>query len=154
MASRTVLIPLDGSETNVNIEDVVRRYIDPVETRLVLLHSVDTALGSGDLEKQAVDVEQRSLDDMPCDTPLCEQRERLIDDVERLRSAGYTVTGELRFGDTVQQIVEYVAEKQVALVALATPAYTGNGRPLPGSVADRVVRGLSVPVLLMRPNGE
>ena len=169
MPVRTVLIPLDGADAPIQIVRIVRTYIEPDEVRLVLLRSVELASGPSDSAHEQYIPAQRTEEALP-DSPdaddaastlvqtmretlLCEVQRQLAADVENLRGAGYTVTGEVRFGDLVQLIVEYVAEKHVALVALATPAYTGNGKPLPDSLADKIVRGLSVPVLLMRTNG-
>ena len=48
------------------------------------------------------------------------------------------------------QIIEYAETNQVDLIVMSTRGQSGLSRWLMGSVADRVVRGASVPVLLVR----
>ena len=74
----------------------------------------------------------------------------LAEDVEHLRSAGYSVRAEIRYGEASQRIIEFVNANHVDLVAMSTHGRSGLGRLVLGSVAERVVRGVSVPVLLMR----
>ena len=48
------------------------------------------------------------------------------------------------------QIIQYAETNQVDLIVMSTRGQSGLSRWLMGSVADRVVRGASVPVLLVR----
>lgn len=48
------------------------------------------------------------------------------------------------------EITGYVDDNQVDLIVMSTRGQSGFSRWLMGSVADRVVRGVSVPVLLVR----
>jgi len=50
-----------------------------------------------------------------------------------------------------ETIVNYASENNIELIALATHGRTGPGRVLLGSVADFVVRHISIPILLIRP---
>ena len=47
------------------------------------------------------------------------------------------------------EIVQYAETNAVDLIVMSTHGYSGFGRWLMGSVADRVARGASVPVLLV-----
>jgi nucleotide-binding universal stress UspA family protein len=49
-------------------------------------------------------------------------------------------------------IVEYAADNEVRLIAIATHGRTGPGRVLFGSVADHVVKQSRLPILLIRPS--
>jgi nucleotide-binding universal stress UspA family protein len=49
-------------------------------------------------------------------------------------------------------ILNYAEANGVDLIAMSTHGRSGIGRWLLGSVADRVVHGSQVPVLLVRPN--
>lgn len=53
-----------------------------------------------------------------------------------------------------QAILEYGQKHDADLIALATRGRGGLARLFRGSVADQVVRGASVPVLVYRPDGE
>ena len=48
------------------------------------------------------------------------------------------------------QIIQYAETNQVDLIVMCTRGQSGLSRWLMGSVSDRVVRGASVPVLLVR----
>ena len=54
-------------------------------------------------------------------------------------------------GPPGQTIVEYAAQNEIGLIAIATHGRTGPGRVLFGSVADYVVKQTRLPVLLIRP---
>ncbi|NIV38641.1 MAG: universal stress protein [Anaerolineae bacterium] len=51
-------------------------------------------------------------------------------------------------------IAEYAETNQVDLIVMSTRGQSGLSRWLMGSVADRVVRGATVPVLLVRTRKE
>ncbi|MFN2242410.1 MAG: universal stress protein [Anaerolineae bacterium] len=53
-------------------------------------------------------------------------------------------------GKPYVQIVRYAEEEQADLLVMSTRGQSGFSRWLLGSVADRVVRGATVPVLLVR----
>lgn len=55
-------------------------------------------------------------------------------------------------GDTAQTLIEMAASLHASLVVMTTHGRTGLTRFALGSVADRVVRGGTVPVLLIRSN--
>jgi nucleotide-binding universal stress UspA family protein len=55
-------------------------------------------------------------------------------------------------GDPADQIVRVATERQVELIAMSTHGRGALGRWIFGSVADRVARSATVPVLLVRPN--
>jgi nucleotide-binding universal stress UspA family protein len=51
-------------------------------------------------------------------------------------------------------IAEFAENHQVDLIVMSTRGQSGLSRWLMGSVADRVVRGATVPVLLVRAQNE
>ena len=56
----------------------------------------------------------------------------------------------VRFGDPVEQIVEEAKASRATLIAMATHRRTGIARILKGSVAERVERRTTVPVMLVQ----
>jgi nucleotide-binding universal stress UspA family protein len=56
------------------------------------------------------------------------------------------------FGAPGETIVEYSANNEVGLIAIATHGRTGPGRAIFGSVADFVLRHSRLPILLIRPS--
>lgn len=70
----------------------------------------------------------------------------------RLRSRGLRVeTRTLVHHQPARAILEYAADQGVDLIAIATHGRGVAGRLLVGSVADKVLRGATVPVLIHRP---
>jgi nucleotide-binding universal stress UspA family protein len=67
-----------------------------------------------------------------------------------LRSAGLTVDWVTRAGLPADAIIDYAAECGADLIAMSTHGRSGLGRWVYGSVADKVLRGADVPVLLVR----
>jgi nucleotide-binding universal stress UspA family protein len=57
-------------------------------------------------------------------------------------------------GHPHKQIVQFAESNQVDLIVICTRGHSGFNRWLMGSVADRVVRGAGVPVLLVRASKE
>ena len=71
---------------------------------------------------------------------------------ERVRARGYNVqTSIVRHQHPARAILEHAEREQVDLIAMETRAHRFVERLLMGSVADKVVRGAHVPVLVHRP---
>ena len=71
---------------------------------------------------------------------------------EGLKAKGLTVSWEVRRGSAAEEIVQCTQDQGIGLIALSTRGRSGLGRLLFGSVAQRVVRDVGVPVLLIRPD--
>ncbi len=72
-----------------------------------------------------------------------------------LRERGVVVVSRIApGGDTASTILGLVAEAEAGMVAIASHGESGVRRLLLGSVADKVMRGASVPVLMCRPKSE
>ena len=69
----------------------------------------------------------------------------------RLRKTGIKVSCVTMPGDPGETIVNYANENDIDMVALSTHGRSGLGRLAFGSVADFVLKGVRVPVLLRRP---
>jgi nucleotide-binding universal stress UspA family protein len=76
----------------------------------------------------------------------------LRDVAERLREQGIRASGVAFLGGGVAETLLHLARpERVGLVAMATHGRGGVRRFVLGSVADKVVRGAEVPVLVIRP---
>ena len=84
---------------------------------------------------------------------LAQAREKLEATAARLRQRGLTVDVAV-VSDTVpaHAILEWAASNPVDVIALATHGRGGWSRLALGSVADKVLRGAAVPLLLYRPH--
>lgn len=73
---------------------------------------------------------------------------------ERLRAAGIEVTTAARSGSPVDEINRFVAEHGIDAIVMGTHGRTGIRRLIAGSVAERVVRTSTVPVITVRHPGD
>ena len=70
-----------------------------------------------------------------------------------LRSKGIKVENHVRYGHAAVEILEHAERGKFDLIAMTTHGRSGVGRWLLGSVAEKIVRGSSVPVLVVRAEG-
>ena len=146
---RHVLIPLDGSP-------FAEQILEPGVTLGTLMGADHTLL---QVLRPATDHSAGfggSLEWPPRDQQHAEASAYLRRVVERrggrtLRVHARTVRDER---PTAQAILRYARTHDADLIALATRGRGGLARLFRGSVADRVVRGASVPVLVFRPDGQ
>jgi nucleotide-binding universal stress UspA family protein len=69
---------------------------------------------------------------------------------DRIRKEGVSVRVDVIEGRPHHEIVEYAQSNQIDLIVISARGRSGISRWLMGSVADRVIRGADVPVLLVR----
>lgn len=165
-----VLIPLDGSEFSRQILPQMDRFLEPEDCELILFRAaqppkvtsmpelppIPPAMGVGpgygpgspDLEKYRVYATQAE------ESLRVHLENELHPEARQLQDAGYTVSTEIRFGDPVVEIVRLVEDEAIDLVAMTTHGRSGLSRFLFGSVADGVLRSVSVPVMLLRSSVE
>lgn len=168
MQKHKVLIPLDGSAFSRQIFRAVREWFDPQTVTLVLLRvdGTPTLLPETALPHRFVSDtptgglyavyseemnESRALTPQQRQTLLGEQQQELQADAESLRALGYTVSTEVHFGEPAQTIINLINSEGINLVAMTTHGRTGFARLAMGSVAEQVLRGVNVPVMLLRP---
>ena len=77
-------------------------------------------------------------------------RDYLEDTAAGLRAQGIAVQAATVDGEPYMQIIRYAEEQGAGMIVLSTRGQSGFSRWLLGSVADRVVRGATVPVLLVQ----
>jgi nucleotide-binding universal stress UspA family protein len=69
---------------------------------------------------------------------------------KRLKDKGLTVESHLQQGNEAQLILEHSNQKDIDLIAMSTHGRSGVSRWLLGSVAEKVVRHATKPMLLVR----
>lgn len=143
---RHVLVPLDGSELSATILGPAADLAAAAGARLTLVHVVSSSaiLGARIFPLLPDDVE-----------PAMEKaREYLEARAEELRTRGLHVDVHVEEHEAPGRAIATIAEKLDAdLIALATHGYGGLKRALLGSVADKVLRGSPLPLLVRRPEG-
>jgi nucleotide-binding universal stress UspA family protein len=163
MPELKLLIPLDGSDFSRQAIDAVRGLFDADRVRLTLLRVGDAPAHLGGPPSRRTVTSEMMLPEPEEETHVWDSqewesaRQRLRDeitpDARRLERDGWTVDVTTAFGDPAEEIVAHVKDHGVDMVAMATHGRTGLSRALLGSVAESALRRLSVPVLMVRPDG-
>jgi len=144
MSCRRILVPLDGS-------DVAEQVLPPA-TLVAQAFGAEMIL----FQVSIVHVSGWSTGEwfMPLEgdfeTADRDTQAYLDRAASRLKQQGVSVSTATRVGAVAESIIEYAEANHIDLIAMCTHGRTGLGRWALGSVADRVLRAGSVPILLVR----
>jgi len=168
MMTRTkILIALDGSAWSRQILMPIRRLLTPADHELILLRVAELPAGivgapprlissswMSTMHESRHDIEYTLHPIYDSQQELNERdalEMTLLPDQQSLQRDGYSVTSLVRFGDPAEEIAELARSANVDIVAMTTHGQTGLRHLLLGSVAEQVLRDLTIPVLLIRP---
>lgn len=135
-----VLIPTDGSESAARAARYGVVLAEAYDAAVHVLSVVDERDYDG-VEAERVDAGKTAAEAQAGDA---------VDAVATLAGERGSVTTRLAVGVPSEEILRYVAEAGIDLVAMGTHGRTGAERFVIGSVAERVVRHADVPVLTVR----
>jgi nucleotide-binding universal stress UspA family protein len=142
---RHVLVPLDGSALAEQVLADALALGTPEQTAYTLVHVIEVEAGEHGTEFYAVTLDEPTLAQVRART------ERYLERVAaRIRAEGRQVQTAVEIGQAAPAILQYAIVQAADLIALTTHGRGGAMRPLLGSVADKVVRGAGVPVLIQR----
>jgi nucleotide-binding universal stress UspA family protein len=141
---RHVLVPLDGSELGESILEPAIELGTRWDAKFTLLHVVPTGRMVG---ARTYPIPMGHLEDR-----RDRAREYLATVSEKLQARGLEVSSKVVDHSSPARAILLVAESDgVDLIALSTHGHRRLTRAVLGSVADKVVRGTSVPVLVKKP---
>ena len=141
-----ILVPTDFSPQSDAALEYARALAEKFGSSLHLLHVLQDPFVSGPLGSELYVGETEGM------------RKALMDDAEgRVRTrltaqdrARFGATTEVVVGSGARTIVEYADAKGISLIVMGTHGRTGLAHAFMGSVAERVVRTASCPVLTIR----
>ncbi len=141
---KRILVPIDGSDTSDRALQEALTLADG-KAQLLLVHVVE--------EIYPLDAEGYAFIDFAALREVAQQSGKRL--LAKAKEAAQGVKVETQMldaeGERVAQVVESVAAQWSAdLIVIGTHGRSGFSRLLFGSVAEGVVRGASVPVLLVR----
>ncbi len=142
-----VLVPLDSSPYAECVLEHVKVLAAGCKIREVVLLFAVEPLNPGVYEVPLNIVEDARQ------KILAFGKEYIAGVAEKLKTSGLIVTAEVVQGKAAESILEYAGSKGIDLIAMTTHGRSGISRWVMGSVADRVIRGAPVPVLLVTPPG-
>jgi len=140
-----IMVPLDGSELAERALPYARELAAATRATLHLVRVVDLP--------PAVKTHRLGAPVNVYAEVIAAQREEANAYLEEARareeSAGRTVTVQRLDGDTAAALLDYVLEAGIDTVVMTSHGGSGLTRWALGTVADRVMRGGTVPVLLV-----
>jgi len=140
-----ILVPLDGSKLAELALEHAFTLAQLCQAELTLLQVVppikEVIAAEGEhplfVDEQWLDAETRDL-------------EYLHTVCKRMNCRDLTIHIVVEMGSPAEMIVDYAHEQPIDLIVMATHGRSGLQRWVYGSVADKVLRGADVPVLLIR----
>ncbi|MET0501646.1 MAG: universal stress protein, partial [Candidatus Binatia bacterium] len=142
-----MLIPLDGSKLAENVLPYARAFAGALKLRVELLSVVD----SMDFARTTHAGHVRDFD--PLIEAATQEGQRYLEIAAR-SFGGTEVSYAVERGLADQIIIEKAGADKETLIAMATRGRSGIHRWLMGSVAEKVLRGATNPLLLVRGDEE
>jgi len=143
-----IMVPLDGSK----VAECVLPHVQAITTgcsinRLTLVRVIEPLKLPGGLESRISPKEREKLYTDSVDVA----QEYLNKIAKQLKEADIIAESTvLRGKDVIDELVDFADENEVDLVVIATHGRSGVGRWVWGSVAERILRSASMPVLMVR----
>lgn len=132
-----ILAPLDGSLLSESLLPHVQELARGFEAVVTLLLVICPSLSLNGKPVGDVDAGQ-----------LAEAERYLVGHQQALRAEGVMVEAVIRTGDAATEILDYAEEREADLTATTTHGQGGLKRWFVGSVANKILRGSDIPVLL------
>ena len=140
---RTMLLAFDGSACAQAAFETALRLAKAEEARLVICTVVDPIQVAG--EHAPAPPTQQALDEERAGVA-----QALDAAAERVRAAGVTVETVVAEGEPVYEIIECAKRRAADAIVIGTHGRSGLERLFLGSVAEGVLRGAHVPVVVVR----
>jgi nucleotide-binding universal stress UspA family protein len=146
---KRIMVPLDGSELAEcvlpHLETVVKGSPSP---EVIVVQAVEPlSVPYGREIAKFTSLEQVEAFETHQKT---EAEKYLKEIVARLRKTGVNARADLVYGKAGEVLSDYATKNKVDLVIIATHGRSGISRWVWGSVADRLLHSLRVPVLMVR----
>jgi nucleotide-binding universal stress UspA family protein len=150
---KKIMVPLDGSQLAEcifpHLEIVVKGC--QIAPEVVLVQVVEPiTIPYGRYVSQYSSMEQIKTFQTHQET---EAKEYLDKTITYLRSIGINAKTDIIHGKASEALSDYANKNKIDLVVMATHGRSGVSRFVWGSVADRLLRSLCVPVLMVRAPG-
>ena len=152
-AIKAILTPIDFSE---NAGKIVKAAADVAGTFKAELHLVFVAQTFEDYSGFFVPPVNLPNLEEELFAAAQQQMEAYVEENRKMcADAGVShVTGKVLSGDIAEEILSYAEKKKVQLIIMGTHGYKGLERIMFGSVADKVVKTASCPVMTINPYRE
>ncbi len=139
---RRILVPLDGSKLAEQVLPHAMKVAKSTSAEVVLMHVVPA---SGQMRRPPTPAQKTAMDDIGA---YLKKVSASLSKQEKLE-VGWRVS----CGDPVDDLVRFVHDGDVDLVAICTHGKGADGQTDLGSVALELLNKVTVPLLVFRPGG-
>jgi nucleotide-binding universal stress UspA family protein len=136
---RRILIPLENSDADETILEHIRPLAKLTGGSLLLMHVAD-----GWVARNYDRLNLAESEEMRDDRAYLERR------AAELSAEGFEVEAVLAMGEPSDEIIRFVRENEVDLIAMSTHGHRFLSDLIHGSTADKVRHLVGVPVLLLK----
>jgi nucleotide-binding universal stress UspA family protein len=143
-----ILVPLDGSDLAEAVLPLAIGLAEGAHAEVVLSHSV--AAAQADVAARVGTYRATEFEDHQVALAIERARIYLHDVSQRLIRPGVTMHTDVRTGPPADAILACAHAQHADLIVMSTHGRSGLGRWVYGSVADRVLHGATVPILVVR----
>ncbi len=144
------MVPLDGSELAECVLPHVEAFISQCQIRNIVFVRVLETITPAVAGEYAINIEE--LENREASRKASAE-EYLAQVINRIDSGDTKLEKEVLVGRVADKLSEYADANDVNLILMATHGRSGVSRWVRGSVADRILRAASVPVLMVRAPG-
>jgi nucleotide-binding universal stress UspA family protein len=147
---KKILVPLDGSKLAECVLPHVEALATSCEPEEVILVSVtERVTGYRVIEDYSEPLGERLEPEAV--GKLEKQAQKYLDKIAKtLEAKGVKVRTEVLLGKPAEEIVLYAAHRECDLIIMASHGRSGLSRWAHGSVADKVFKAASVPILMIK----
>ena len=151
-----IVVPLDGSRLSAQAVPYASEIGKRFDTELILVRvlspsglavvpqttSMENALATDIIAQEA---RVKDVDN------AANAKRYLMNWAQALKTQGVKVSYQVTIGSPAKSIMELAAAQQASLIVMMSHGRGWFKRAIMGSVADEIVRGSSIPVLIIRP---
>ncbi len=149
---KKIMVPLDGSKLAEGVFPHLETVIKGCESpEVIVVQAVEPlSVPYGREVSQFTSLEQVKAFETH---QKVEAEKYLKEIVARLRKTGVNAKAKVIYGKASEALSDYATRHGIDLVIIATHGRSGVSRWVWGSIADRLVRSVSAPVLMVRAPG-
>jgi nucleotide-binding universal stress UspA family protein len=154
---KKIMVPLDGSELAECVLPHVEGFIANCQvSTIVFVRAVKPepmvsrgAYSSGEVNITVIEENNKKIEE----EKKISAGKYLESVVNRINHDGVEFQTEVLLGTVAESLIDYTESNNVDMILIATHGRSGVSRWVRGSIADRILRGSSIPVLMVRAPG-
>ncbi|KUG29217.1 universal stress protein family [hydrocarbon metagenome] len=139
-----ILLAMDFSEAADQLAEYARLFAEKFEARITVLYVAPTMNRYGKLYVPANSIDQLA-------GQILDGAKRAMSEFMERHFAGIKADGLVEYGYAPEKILEVAEELEAGLIIMGTHGRVGVDRILFGSVAEKVVKMATIPVVTVRP---